>query len=183
MKQNRFFVVTGGPGSGKTTLLDALAARGSHTVPESGRAIIRIQHAIGGTALHQQDRSTFAELMLDREIRNHEAHAGLDGPVFFDRGVPDLVGYARLVGLSGKEHFRRAADIYRYASPVFLAPPWRAIYARDGERQQDWEEAVLTYEAMREAYADCGYETVDLPEATVEERMDFVLDRAGRAAG
>lgn len=176
---NSLFVVTGGPGSGKTTLLDALAAKGLRTVPESGRAIIRTQLAIGGTALHWQDRSTFAELMLDREIRNYEDHAGLDAPIFFDRGLPDLVGYARLCGLSGKEHFRRAAALYRYADPVFLTPPWCDIYANDTERTQDWDEAVRTFEAMRTAYADCGYQTVELPLACVEERVAFVLHEIG----
>jgi predicted ATPase len=179
MISTRLFVITGGPGSGKTTLLDALAAAGFSTVPESGRAIIRAQVAIGGTALHWQDRSTFAELMLDREIRSHEVHAGQEGPIFFDRGVPDLVGYARLCGLEGKDHFRRAAKLYRYDDPIFLAPPWRDIYARDSERGQDWDEAVRTFEAMRDAYAGCGYRTVELPLTAVEERVAFVLERSG----
>lgn len=180
MNQHNLFVITGGPGSGKTSLIDALAAAGFRVVPESGRAIIRIQTAIGGTALHGQDRSTFAELMLDREIRNHEEHAASDRPVFFDRGVPDLIGYACLCGFAGKEHFLRAAELYRYAGPVFLAPPWRDIYARDTERQQDWDEAVRTFEEMREAYAGCGYETAELPLAGVAERLRFVLERIGR---
>lgn len=182
MERNRLFIITGGPGSGKTTLLRALAAEGMRIVPESGRAIIHTQLAIGGTALHWQDRCTFAELMLDREIRNHENHCELDGPSFFDRGVPDLVGYAQLCGLKGKDHFRRAADLYRYAEPVFLAPPWQDIYAKDTERKQDWEEAVRTYEAMRKAYADCSYRTVELPKAGVGERVRFVLDEIMEAS-
>ena len=38
---DHFFVVTGGPGAGKTSLITELAHRGFHTIPESGRAIIR----------------------------------------------------------------------------------------------------------------------------------------------
>ena len=46
-----FHIITGGPGSDKTTLIDALAALGFHHMPEAGRAIVRDQVAIGGTAL------------------------------------------------------------------------------------------------------------------------------------
>jgi predicted ATPase len=46
-----FHIITGGPGAGKTTLIDALAAEGIRHMPEAGRAIIRDQVAIGGTAL------------------------------------------------------------------------------------------------------------------------------------
>ncbi len=43
-----FFVVTGGLGAGKTSQITELARRGFHTVPESGRAIIREEIASGG---------------------------------------------------------------------------------------------------------------------------------------
>lgn len=48
---DHFFVVTGGPGAGKTSLITELARRGFHTIPESGRAIIREEVARGGDAL------------------------------------------------------------------------------------------------------------------------------------
>ncbi|WP_414897005.1 AAA family ATPase [Rhodovulum sp. YEN HP10] len=46
-----FFVLTGGPGAGKTSLITELACRGFHTIPESGRAVIREEMASGGDAL------------------------------------------------------------------------------------------------------------------------------------
>jgi hypothetical protein len=55
---------------GKTTLIDALAAEGIRHMPEAGRAIIRDQVAIGGTALPWADRAAFAELMLGWELRS-----------------------------------------------------------------------------------------------------------------
>ncbi len=48
---DQFFVVTGGPGAGKTSLIEEFARRGFHTIPESGRAIIREEMASGGGAL------------------------------------------------------------------------------------------------------------------------------------
>src|SRR3954465_8016880 len=90
---NTLFIVTGGPGSGKSTLIEALAAEGLHAMPEAGRAIIQEQVASGGNALPWSDRLAFAERMFAWEIRSwHAAHA-LAGPVLFDRGIPDVVGY------------------------------------------------------------------------------------------
>lgn len=54
-----FHVITGCLGSGKTTLIDMLAAQGFHDMPEAGRAIIRYQVAIGGTALLWADRAAY----------------------------------------------------------------------------------------------------------------------------
>lgn len=176
-RNERLFVVTGGPGGGKTTLLAALAAAGHVIAPEAGRAIIRDQLAIDGPALPWRDRALFAELMLNFDLRSHgEAQAGTV-PVFFDRGVPDSVGYLRLCGLPVPDHLDRAAHAFRYARIVFAAPPWREIYAEDAERKQDFAEAERTYEAVTAAYRDHGYELVELPRADVEARVAFVLDR------
>lgn len=175
--EERLFVVTGGPGAGKTTLLSALAAAGHAVAPEAGRAIIRDQLAIDGPALPWRDRALFAELMLNFDLRSHgEAQMG-SAPVFFDRGVPDSIGYLRLCGLPVPEHLDRAARAFRYAPIVFAAPPWREIYAQDVERKQDFAEAERTYEAVTAAYREHGYELVELPRADVATRAAFLLAR------
>ncbi|WP_249680999.1 AAA family ATPase [Roseococcus pinisoli] len=176
---DRLIVVTGGPGSGKTTLIEALAASGLRTMPEAGRAIIRDQLAIGGNALPWADRAAFAELMLGWEMRSHyEALAG-PGTVILDRGVPDVAGYLTLCGLEVPAPVRRAAEVFRYRRQVFIAPPWRAIFAQDAERKQDFAEAQATFEALAATYVGLGYELVHLPLAPVTERVAFVLDRIG----
>jgi predicted ATPase len=171
----RRIVLTGGPGSGKTTLLEALAAAGHATSPEAGRAIIRRQQAIDGEALPWKDRTLFAELMLDRELEAHARTEGADGPVFFDRGVPDVVGYLTLCGLPVPAHMERAAQDIRYERRVFIAPVWPEIFGQDAERKQDLDEARRTFDAMAETYPRFGYELIELPRAPVAERLDFVL--------
>src|SRR5690349_6784546 len=106
----RFHVITGGPGSGKTTLIGALARAGyAHTV-EAGRAIIQDQLAIDGPGLPWRDPLAFAELMLSWELRSYRMAEQATGPVFFDRGVTDLVGYLALVGRPVPAHIARAAE-------------------------------------------------------------------------
>lgn len=175
MSGPRRIVLTGGPGSGKTTLLEALAAAGHATSPEAGRATIRRQQAIDGEALPWKDRALFAELMLDRELEAHARAESADGSVFFDRGVPDVVGYLTLCGLPVPAHMERAAQDIRYDRRVFIAPVWPEIFGQDAERKQDLDEARRTFDAMAETYPRFGYELIELPQAPVAERLDFVL--------
>ncbi|WP_322065343.1 AAA family ATPase [Burkholderia ubonensis] len=172
----RFFVVTGGPGSGKSTLIDALERAGFARSQEAGRGVIQDQMAVDGPALPWRDRSAFAELMLGWEMRSHHLARQARGPVFFDRGVPDVIGYLRLSGLAVPAHADAAARRFRYHRRVFIAPPWPDIYTRDAERRQDFVEAVRTYDAMVECYASYGYRLIELPRASVKARVRFVLD-------
>jgi predicted ATPase len=138
----RLFVVTGGPGSGKTTLIDALAQVGCARSIEAGRGVIQDQVAVGGPALPWRDPQAFAELMLCWEMRSYHLAQEQAGPVFFDRGVPDVIGYLRMLGLPVPHHMEEAAATFRYHGRVFIAPPWPDIFRQDSERKQSLEEAV-----------------------------------------
>jgi predicted ATPase len=179
---DRLFILTGGPGSGKTTLIEALAGHGITRMPEAGRAVIQDQVAIGGTALPWSDRLAFAELMLTHELRSYREAQAFAGPVIFDRGVPDVVGYLRVSGLPVPPHIERAARNFRYQRRVFIAPPWPAIFAQDAERKQSSEAAEATYRAMVAVYSGLGYELVPLPLAPVSERVQFVRKIIGQVA-
>ena len=171
---HRFHVLTGGPGSGKTTLVERLAALGHVTAPEAGRGIIRDQVAFGGT-LHT-DPVAFLEAILVWELRSYREAERTSGPVWFDRGIPDVAGSYSQNGLPVPPHVDRAARALRYAPVVFVAPPWREIYVDDEERKHPWEAAVRTYEVMVDAYTRYGYDLVELPRVPVDERLAFLLD-------
>lgn len=170
----RFFVLTGGPGSGKSALIEALREAGYQRTVEAGRGIIQDQVAIDGNALPWRDPQFFAELMLSWDMRSYHMAEGKTGPVFFDRGVVDVIGYLRLLGLPVPRHMEKAAEVFRYNRRVFGAPPWKEIFTQDQERKQDFAEAVRTYEAMVAAYQNYGYELIELPLVPVAERMRFV---------
>ncbi len=178
---DRFFVLTGGPGSGKSTVLDALEGRGYARSIEAGRGIIQDQMAISGSALPWNDPALFAELMLSWDMRSYHIAEQSTGPVFFDRGVVDTVGYLHLSGLPVPAHVEKAAETFRYHRRVFIAPPWKEIYEHDRERKQSFDEAVRTYEAIAAAYARYGYELIEIPRVSAEKRAGFVLESVGLA--
>lgn len=174
-----FHIVTGGPGAGKSTLIAALAARGFATAGESGRAILESQQMVDGPAQHHRDAALYAELMLARDMENHARLRAAPGPVFFDRGVPELVGYLEMMGHPAPPHVLRAAEVFRYSSTVFLAPFWPEIYAHDALRKQSLGEAERSTAAAAAIYPRFGYRVIELPKASVEARVAFVLAEAG----
>jgi len=171
---HRFFVLTGGPGSGKSSLIKGLEQSGYACSVEAGRGVIQDQVAIGGRALPWRDQILFAELMLCWEMRSYQTARRQGGPVFFDRGVPDVVGYLRLSSQPVPEHVQKAVDTFRYNRRVFLAPPWPEIFQPDLERKQTFDEAVRTYEAMVATYSEQGYDLVEIPRVSIEERVRFI---------
>ena len=142
MHNPNFFVISGGPGSGKTTVLERLQTLGFCAAPEVARQIIREQVEFDGSALPWRNREAYTRLMLERSIESYLAHAGQTASVFSDSGIPDTLGYARLIGLADDSFIRDACRLYRYAPLVFLAPAWPDIYTTDNERKQDFVEAT-----------------------------------------
>jgi len=76
--------------------------------------------------------------------------------------------------LPAAEAERYLAD-YPYERRVFIPPPWEEIYATDDERDQSFRESVRVHDTLWEWYVRCGYEPVQVPRASVEERCAFVL--------
>jgi predicted ATPase len=58
-------------------------------------------------------------------------------------------------------------------------PPWRTIYVTDKERKQSFADAIKTYDRVVRVYEELGYQIVELPLSTAEERADFVLQNLG----
>ncbi|MCD7935473.1 MAG: AAA family ATPase [Tannerellaceae bacterium] len=173
---NHLYILTGGPGSGKTSVLNQLREKGYRCVDEGARRIIREEREWGGTALPWEDRSAYTARMLSASIRSYQEHQPANGICFFDRGIPDTYGYSRLVGLHEEEQIGKETLLYPYNEKVFLFPPWQAIYETDTERKQDFGEALRTYRVLKETYQSLGYTLIEVPETTIEERVQFILD-------
>lgn len=160
-----FVVVTGGPGAGKTTLLDALRVHGWATTRDAARDLVRADPRV------RDDPAVFCDAILDREVA---AYRAARGRTLFDRGIPDVAAGYRHSGLAVPPHVEAAASDYRYAPTVLVAPPWADIYVTDGERTQTFDHAVAVHATIVATYEHYGYAVLELPKATLAERVAFV---------
>lgn len=174
MIKNYCFLLTGAFGSGKSTLLDHLKSRGIRGVVEPARPILAEQRSIQGNGLPEKDPRLFVELMLSRMLDTYRQSDGPQRPILFDRGIPDILGYAALFGFAFPPG-ENAARIYRYNSQVFVAPPWEQIYCTDDERTLQFSRSREFGNSVRTIYERLGYTLIDLPCVPVEERADFIL--------
>ncbi len=171
----RLIVVSGCSGGGKSTLIAELHRRGHAVREEPGRQIVREQLAVGGAALPWEDGALFVELMLSRASYLYNTASTAEGWVFFDRSMIDHA--AALGDASARQ--ARLCDVYRYATTVFMAPPWRELFAQDEERRHDFDAARAEYERLLDAYPRHGYELCELPRDTVAARADFIEQQLG----
>ncbi|MEJ0025190.1 MAG: AAA family ATPase [Rhizomicrobium sp.] len=176
MLRNNFHILSGGPGAGKTTLLEALRGAGYLCVDEAARKVLRQQAAIGGNATHDGDRARYRDLTFQQELADYHAVVETSAPVFFDRAIPELSGYGNPPGAGDPPALTDAIAQCRYNETVFLFPPWPEIYVPDEERKHDFAEAVAVFETIAATYRRLGYRPVEVPRASVEERLRFVLD-------
>ena len=175
--KNRFILISGCSAGGKSTLLAELGRCGFATIEEPGRRVVREELASGGNALPWIDGVAFAHRITALAKQDHDAARSLPGPVFFDRGLIDAA--VALEYLTGETVLTDLAARYRYASPVFLAPPWPELFASDAERRHDFASAVAEYDQLAAAYPALGYDVILLPKASVAERLTFILERVG----
>jgi Predicted ATPase len=170
-------VVTGGPGMGKTSLIEKLGQMGYAYMPESGRHIIQAELESGGDKLPWADRQGFAREMFNRAVIDYEQARNDHAITFFDRGLPDVIGYLTLCKLPVEDDLWSAARKLRYHPQVFITPPWEEIYVTDNERKQSFDEAKATYEAMANVYTLLGYSMIEIPKVPIGERAQFIIKK------
>ena len=119
-------------------------------------------------------------VLFNRKIVNarlaHYAQAKeIDEPiVFFDRGIPDALAYMDYFEQEYDSWFTDIAENNRYDA-IFLLPIWKEIYVVDGERFESYEEALAIHHQLHDSYTKLGYNIIEVPKDTIENRIEFIL--------
>ena len=175
--KKELIVITGGPGTGKTTIIDALIEQGYACFPEISRQITLEAKKQGIEQLFLEKPLLFSELLLEgRKKQHHQATQDVAEIVFMDRGIPDILAYMHYIGDSYPAFFDQASRDHAY-SKIFVLPPWEDIYESDEARYENFEQAKLIFAHLIETYEKYGYQLIEVPCGTVEERIQFIFDQ------
>lgn len=170
-------IITGGPGTGKSTLLQALQEKGYYCFPEISRSIIQQQAGLNQGCFPWFNLSAFSELVFQRMVKQYQTSENLNDFCFFDRAIPDIIAYLDYAGLEIPEIYYEPMQNFLFQNYVFIAPPWPEIYTNDPERPQTFEESSALDAFLRNVYHKLGFQLINLPKTSVEERVKFTLNR------
>ena len=60
---------------------------------------------------------------------------------------------------------------------VFILPPWKEIYVSDEARYENYEQSVLIHNHLVETYTKYGYQLIEVPKDSLDNRILFILDK------
>jgi len=176
MLQENYIILTGAMGAGKSTVLNKLKELNFNCVDEPARQILEEQRLINGAGVPEVDPELFAELMLSRTVFQYKLYKGKSDIVFFDRGMPDFIGYADLLSVD-KEVFGNASKVFRFNKNVFMFNGREEIYTTDEERKMNFNQADKFGKYVRNIYEEYEYIIHDVPFADIDTRIKFILNK------
>lgn len=177
MNTTKRVIITGGPGTGKSTIIDLMEKSGYPCHREVSRSVIQEELAKGSTQLPWEDASGFSELVFDGQTNQYRKVS--EGQInFYDRGIIDVIAYLKKDKLPS-DALEDLAKHYPYYSKVFLTPPWEEIYSIDEERREDFATMNIIHDELIKAYTSFGYEVIEVPKSSSQERVKFILEHLG----
>lgn len=169
-------VIIGGPGTGKTSLINALIDRGYDCKIEISRKVTRKAQTSGIDQIFLEDPIWFSEQLLEARITQFtESNLSKSNFVFFDRGIPDVVAYLDYINVKYDQKFVISAETFKY-DKVFILSPWKLIYSQDNERYETFEQALEIQNYLIKWYKYFGYNPIEVPKVTINQRVDFILN-------
>jgi predicted ATPase len=171
MIQTNWYVITGGPSSGKTTLINYLAQKGFFIAPEIARDYIENLLANNYTLddlylKTKQLQRTILALALKRE-----RHLQAEQLILFDRGTIDSLGYFAYYHLDTTK-IQHSCQNWHYKK-IFYCHQLPLV--NDKIRIEDNNAAKKIGELIHKSYVSLGYELIELPAVSIDERMDIIL--------
>ena len=117
------------------------------------------------------------QLALEDEIFAQQSEGAV---VFLDRSLIDIFGYAEHTGKklsAGMQAALRQRQDERYHLQAFFILALAQGVEQNDFRHEARAEAVQIGDLLRRHYQKEGFTMIDVPEATIEERAQFILSR------
>lgn len=179
INENKLIVISGCSSGGKSTLLNELSTKGYLAIPEVGRQIVKKQVEIDGNVTPWQNPKLFCELLIEESVlayrKAKEMSSVVEQLIFFDRSFLEGISYYQSLKTKDAHKYDFLIQNLRFYPIIFMTPPWKELFKHDDERKHSYEDAVKEYERLVEFYPKYGYQIIELPKVTVNERLQFIL--------
>lgn len=172
----RRYIITGAPGAGKTTILSALRGRGYALVDEAATDVNVHLQALGHDEPWRDPGFIDAVTLLQRERLAQPAPLATAVQVF-DRSPICTLALARYLGLPVTPTL--ATEIDRVVAESIYQP--RVFFVHllgfitpSAVRRISLAQSATFERFHKQAYRNHGFELVDIPAGTVEERVELI---------
>jgi predicted ATPase len=172
----RRYIITGAPGAGKTTILAALQQRGYAVVNEAATDIIAHQQALGRHEPWRDAGFIDAITLLQRE-RQQQPSPPATTVQLFDRSPICTFALAHYAGRPITSILAREIDrvvtqgIYQ---PAVFFVHLLGFITPTAARRISLAQSVRFGRLHQQAYRDHGFELIDVPAETLQERVELV---------
>jgi predicted ATPase len=172
----RRHIITGAPGAGKTTILAALRDRGHAVVDEAATDVIAHERSLGRDEAWRGAGFIDAITLLQRERQERPAPPATTEQVF-DRSPICTLALAQYLGRPATPILAREVDrvvaegIYQ---PRVFFVHLLGFITPTAARRITLAQSVRFERFHEQAYRDNGFELVNIPAGTLEERVELV---------
>ncbi len=151
-------IVTGSAGCGKTTLTNLMKDLGVGVLPEAAREIIAEEMANEQKNLPWLGKQSFYdfECLVGKRQQEHECRVNGSGTYLLDRGLPDILGYCKMAGVSVPAFVSEGVHRCDYAKVLFVETLPEQFYKNDDERKESYAEALEIEKFLRGVYVNSG---------------------------
>ncbi len=176
-------VITGAPGTGKTSVILKLEEAKFFCFHEVIRAMTQEAKENNGSdsivsnpIVSVSDPYLFNTTILNARIKQFvDASSKNEDLLFYDRGIPDVLAYMDYFEQTYEDEFINQCKKHIYDC-IFILPPWKEIYVSDEERYESFAQAEEIHHHLLNTYTNLGYDCIEVPFGTIEERNDFILN-------
>lgn len=172
------YVVTGGPGFGKTSTVKLLSEKGFQVCDETARRLLISSEGSNCPNGKFNLPINFETIVAEERIKFLKS-IDKDSIAFSDRGLPDQIAFSWYKNKKPSSYLVQVVSENQYAKTVFLTPPWKEIFVNDEIRRETFTEATEIHNQILNSYRFWGYQPIDLPLVSPEQRMAFILNFLG----
>jgi predicted ATPase len=164
------YILTGTPGSGKTAILRQLEINGHAVVEEAATDVIALRQALGDPL--RWDGTAFIDRIVELQ-RSRRLTA--PGDAIFDRSPVCTLALSRYAGLAPTPKLLAELETTAnfYERGVFLVRNLGFVEST-AARRITYPESLEFEKIHEQAYADLGYELIEVPAAPLPERVALI---------